>query len=160
MFVVSLLVLVPLAATAQDPSSTSGGQGYVFYGPGTVQGGGIIQQVGGGGEGFLYKGLAVRGELGYMFPSEGFSYGIGLISANASYHLTRSVKAKFVPFVTGGYSLGFRDGFANMYNFGGGVTWWMNRHLGVRMEFRDYVWPIRGCGSEHLPTAQFGISFR
>ncbi|MBZ5594861.1 MAG: hypothetical protein LAP39_21660 [Acidobacteriia bacterium] len=157
---ISLLVLIPMAAPAADSTEWYRGQGYVFYGPGRAPGGGTVQQIGGGGEGFLYKGLAAGVELGYLFPGGGISDGVGLLSVNGSYHLNRSHRAKFSPFVTGGYSLAFRGGYANLYNFGGGVTWWMTEHVGARLEFRDYVWSGCGCGGQHVPQAQIGFSFR
>ena len=151
-----LLALIPVVATPGESEQPYKGQGYVFYGPGRAPGGGTLQQIGAGGEGFLYKGLGAGAEVCYLYPSEGFTYGIGLLSVNGSYHFNRSRHAKLSPFVTGGYSLAFRGGHENLYNVGGGVTWWMARHVGVRLEFRDYIW----SGAQHSPQAQFGFSFR
>lgn len=156
----SLLVLIPKVALAQDSTESYKGQGYVFYGPGRAPGGGAVQQIGGGGEGFLYKGLAAGAELGYMFPAGGISDGLGLFSLNGSYHLNRRYEAKLSPFLGSGYSLAFRSDHLNLYNFGGGVTWWMTKHLGVRLELRDYVWSGCGCGGQHIPQGQIGFSFR
>lgn len=151
-----LLVLLPIGADAGDPEDDRRGQGYVFYGAGRAAGGGSVQQLGGGGDFFIYKGLAAGVELGYLYPPSGFTYGVGLFSANGSYHLYRG--RKLSPFVTAGYSLAFRGGHENLYNFGGGVTWWFGKHAGVRMEVRDYVWPAGR--TEHSPLAQVGITFR
>lgn len=155
-----LLALIPMAAPAADSQESYRGQGYLFYGPGRAPGGGTMQQIGGGGEGFLYKGLGVGAELGYLFPAGGFTYGVGLLSVDGSYHMNRSRHARLSPFVTGGYSLAFRGGHANLANFGGGVTWWIAEHIGIRLEFRDYVWSGCGCGGQHIPQAQVGFSFR
>ena len=151
-----LLALAPMAALAADSEEPYRGNGSLFYGPGRAPGGGSLQQIGIGGEGFVYKGLAVGADIGYEFPSEGFSYGIGLLSVNGSYHLNHRRHAKLSPFVTGGYTLAFRGGHANLANFGGGVTWWMAEHVGLKMEMRDYVWP----GGQHSPQAMVGVSFR
>jgi len=155
-----LLALIPMAALAADSEEEPfRGQGHVFYGPGQVPGGGgTLQQLGLGGDGFLYKGLAVGAEVGYQFPSEGFTYGYGLLSVNGSYHLNHNRHAKISPFITGGYSLAFRSGHANLANFGGGVTWWMAKHAGLRLEVRDYVWTC--CNSQHSPSVLVGVSFR
>jgi hypothetical protein len=153
-----LLALAPMAAPAADSEEPYRDDGSLFYGPGRAPGGGSLQQIGVGGEGFLYRGLGVGADIGYQFPSEGFSYGIGLLSVNGSYHLNRTRHAKLSPFVTGGYTLAFRGGHANLANFGGGVTWWMADHAGLRLEFRDYIWTC--CNSEHSPSVLVGISFR
>ena len=154
------VLLALIAATAGYSQESYKGQGYIFYGPGRAPGGGTLLQIGGGGEGFLYKGLGVGAELGYLYAPGEFTYGLGLLSLNGSYHLNRSRQAKLWPFVTAGYSLAFRDGHASLLNFGGGVTWWMAEHVGVRMEIRDYVWSECSCGPQHSPQAQIGVSFR
>lgn len=152
----SLLALIPVLSLAADSEEPYRGQGRVFYGPGRAPGGGGLQQIGVGGDGFLYKGLGVGAEVGYQFPTEGFTYGIGLLSVNGSYHLNRSRRARLSPFVTGGYTLAFRGGHANLANIGGGVTWWMAEHLGIRLEIRDYVWP----GAQHSAQAMVSFAFR
>ncbi len=42
--------------------------------------------------------------------------------------------------MTGGYTLGFREGHENMWNAGGGIDYWFKPKLGLRIEFRDHVW--------------------
>ncbi len=154
-FMTASLIAIGMAATACSQESYRG-QGYFQYGIGRAPGGGNAQQIGGGGDVFVYKGLAAGGELGYLYTSEAFTYGVGLFSANGSYYFNRKASARFSPFVSAGYSLAFRSSSENLYNFGGGVTWWMARHVGLRFEFRDYVWPQ----SEHSPLFRVGISFR
>lgn len=151
-----LLTLIPLVALAADPEQAYRGDGFLYYGPGRAPGGGLLQQLGGGAEGFLYKGLAVGADIAYQFPSAGFSYGIGLLSIDGSYHLNRNPHAKLSPFLSGGYTLAFHSGYANLANFGAGVTWWMAKHAGLRVEIRDYIWP----GGNHSPQALLGFSFR
>lgn len=112
----------------------SGGQGYFFFGPGSS----TALHLGGGGEAYIYKGLAAGGEIGYLFPRSGFGYGVGLLSANGSYHFNRGTHWKIQPFVTGGYTLAFRSGAVNLWNAGGGLTYWMSNRAGLRVEFREY----------------------
>jgi hypothetical protein len=150
------LLIATVAASAGYSQATYNNQGYVLYGVGGIPSGGTVLQIGGGGDGFVYKGLAAGGELGYVYLPEGIAYGVGVLSLNGSYYLSRRTSARFSPFVSGGYSLAFRTGHENLYNFGGGVTWWAARHFGIRLEFRDYVWP----GSEHSPQFRVGVSFR
>ncbi len=153
-----LLALTPLGLPAEDFVRPYNGHGYLFWGPGAAPGGGSMQQLGGGGEAFIYKGLAAGAELGYMYPSETFVYGLGMFSTNGSYHLNRNRNAKLLPFVTGGYTLAFRGGHENLFNFGGGLTWWMADHVGLRVELRDYVWMC--CRTEHSPQVRFGLTLR
>jgi hypothetical protein len=112
--------------------------------------------VAGGGEWLLNKGLAVSSELGYIGSNGGS--GAGLFSGNLSYHFGGSdANRRLVPFVTGGYSLGFREFAVSGGNFGGGVQYWMNKHVGLRFEVRDYIF-----SSDRPNTVAFrgGISFR
>ena len=153
---ISLLALAPLAAPAADPEAPFPGSGYLFYGPGRAPGGGSLQQLGIGGEAFVYRGLALGAEGGYMFSSNYFDYGVGLVSLNPSYHFNRSRHARISPFVTGGYSLAFRGGITSLYNFGGGITWWIGDRFGLRLGVRDYVLPR----SEHTPMFSLAFSFR
>lgn len=153
------LALMPVAASAGDQEDTYKGQGYAFYGYGRLPGGdGTVQQIGGGGNALIYKGLAAGGEIGFLYPTNEFAYGIGVASINASYYLTNSRRARLVPFVTGGYSLAFRGGHMNLSNFGGGVTWWATRHFGIRAEIRDYLWPEYRV--EHSPQLMLSFAFR
>jgi len=64
-----------------------------------------------------------------------------------------------VPFVTMGYTLGFRSGTANMMNWGGGLTWWMFRRVGLRTEVRSYEY--LGHYNGHFNAGlRFGVQFR
>lgn len=153
-----LLAVAPLASSAQELQPYRG-HGYLFWGVGQQSGGGQVQQAGFGAEGFLYKGLGATGEIGYMYPPEACACGFGLASLNGSYHFNRARFAKLSPFVTGGYSLAFRGGsHENLYNIGGGVTWWMAQRVGLRLEIRDYVWAQ--SGSEHTAQFRVALSFR
>lgn len=136
------------------------GQGYVFFAPGGIfAGGGHVGtlHVGGGGEALLYKGIGVGVEIGYLTPWRNLSGGIGVFSANGSYHFTQN--RRLSPFVTAGYTLGFRNGSANLFNFGGGVNWWMSERSGMRLEFRDHVYR-EGGSSMHYLGGRIGFAFR
>ena len=60
--------------------------------------------------------------------------------------------------MTGGYSLIFRGGHLNFFNWGGGFHYWFARHAGVRFEFRDHVYS--GYSIEHYWGIRLGIAFR
>lgn len=142
LFFVGLLavVLVPVPAFAQDNRA----QGYLFVAPGGITVLGLTAaslHAGIGGEFFLAKGLAVGVEGGYLAPTRDIGLGLGIFSANGSYHFRNADKPrKLVPFVTAGYSLAAGQGeVGHMINFGGGVNWWMRDRLGLRFEARDHV---------------------
>jgi hypothetical protein len=128
-----LIACLPVAVHAQS-------HGYVFFGPGGVTSGGHTDGVmctGIGGE--FISGIGVGGgvEVGYNAPWGALQNGIGTASANGAFHFKPS--ARIVPFVTGGYTLFFRNGHANGFNFGGGVNWWFATRFGLKADIRDQV---------------------
>ena len=106
-----------------------------------------------GGEGILAGGLGVGGELGYLYPGSQFAAGIGLGSVNASYHFFKG-PARWVPFVTGGYSLAFRSDGTSLVNYGGGLNYSFRPRLGLRLEVRNHHHP------EASIVVVFGSVFR
>lgn len=160
MLMICLLGLISGAAIAQTAKEHRG-QGYGFIAPGVVsdEGSAATLHFGVGGEGLVYKGLGVGGEVGYLHPARGFSEGFGIASANGSYHFREaSASGKLVPFVTGGYSLFFRSDTANAVNFGGGINYWAGEHVGVRLEVRDHI--LTANGAAHYVGFRIGFAFR
>lgn len=156
------IVCVALLATLAVAQTTEHrGQGYLFAAPGGIapNGSDATLQFGGGGEGLIHKGLGVGGEIGYLTLARSFNRGFGIFSVNGSYHFTEATASgKVVPFVTGGYSLFFRDGHTNGFNVGGGVNYWFRERVGVRLEFRDQVVPEGR--SVHYLGFRVGLAFR
>ena len=160
--------LLVLMSTASHAGSMEGGfdrehrgQGYAFFAPGGVFGEGGhtgTGHIGGGGEVLFYRGIGAGAEIGYLLPCGDFSSGIGILSADGSYHFMRGRKVS--PFLTAGYSLGFRNGHGNLVNFGGGIHWWMKERLGLRLEFRDHVYGIGASMPVHFLGGRIGIAFR
>lgn len=149
------LLLSAFSATAQSYN----GHGYAFFGLDAPHSGSLsdLLSVGGGGEGFVWRGLAAGGDLAYVGPRQGYGEGIGLLSANGSYHFVdRSQPGRVVPFVTGGYGLAFRSGTLNLWNIGGGMTWWFSRHAGLRAEVRSFHWK----GERFDTSLRFGVAFK
>jgi hypothetical protein len=162
---VVLALGVPAGAWAQStaPSAPRGtyGLGYAFAGFGAVSGGGESMgtlHVGGGGEAVFGDAVGVGAEIGYLGPFESLGDGIGVFSVNGSYHFLPRQSRKLRPFVTAGYTLGFREGHENLWNFGGGVHYWLNQRVGIRAEFRDHVWT--SGETAHLWGARIGVVFR
>jgi len=155
-----VMTLAPSIGTAQSEKE-HWGQGYVFVAPGAISSAGTTATLhfGVGGEGLVQKGLGIGGEIGYLGPVRGLQEGLGLFSAAGSYHFKNaSGSGKLVPFVTGGYSLIFREGKTNGGNFGGGVNYWFRERVGLRLEFRDQVF-TQGR-TAHFYGFRIGLAFR
>ena len=156
-----LVITTSVTALAQSAGNAPRGWGYFVGGAGATAGNGSSSatfQVAGGGEGLLYKGLGIGAEVGYLAPFKGAGEGFGILSVNPSYHFKNaSASGRLVPFVTGGYSLGFRSGTASGGNFGGGVQYWMKDHVGLRFEFRDHLF---SSDTPHFFQFRVGLSFR
>lgn len=154
---VARLALIFLAALETLHAQS---HGYLFFGPGGVTSGGYTSgsmYMGGGGEGIFGPGIGAGVEVGYTAPWRQFSSGIGIASANGSFHFRRS--GRLVPFATSGYTLFFRSGHANGFNFGGGVNWWFSQRLGLKTEFRDHV-GLGGLDDAHFWVIRAGLNFR
>jgi hypothetical protein len=112
----------------------------------------------GGGEGYLYKGLAFGGDGQLVWPRERSGDYFGLLSLGPAYHFDdRQNPRKIVPFVTGGYGLAFRESTTSMIQMGTGVTFWPGQRVGIRVEYRRF-----DAGSNNLQMNQirFSLAFR
>ncbi len=158
-----IFLFLSICARAQEPATRTAaanphghhGQGNLFLAPGAYAGYSetvSTMHVGGGGEAFLYKGLAAGAEMGGIWALRGSDL-LAVFSADGSYHFSRS--RKISPFVTCGYSRIWGDGSANMINFGGGINWWLGESKGIRLEFRDHVY----AESSHRQVVEFRIGF-
>ncbi len=155
--IVSLALVTP--ASAQSVS----GLGFLIGGPGTIsRAGGMTLNGAGGGE-ILYKRAAgVLAEAGVLAPvSRDSDMGyFGVLSLNGIYHVRMPGKSPQAvsPFVTGGYSLFFQEDYASLWNFGGGLDWWLRPKAGIRVEFRDqYYWR---APTYHFWNVRAGVVFR
>ena len=151
---VLVLLAVPLCAQTSNEYRT---QGTVFFAPGASSpDGGSNLHIGVGALGRIYKGLGVGADVGYLFPPKAAADGVGLFSANGYYHFNTRKSDKLVPFVTGGFSGMFRQGWLSMGNVGGGVDYWFRERAGLTLEFRDHIRPYSG---ETLQLWEFRIGF-
>ena len=152
----SMLVMVPWIAQAQE-SPLPRGTANAFFGGGAAirDGRSGVLEFGAGGEGRIYQGLGAGAELGYLHPAESFTSGFGLLSTNGFYHFRTQSTQKVAPFVTAGYSLMFRDGHANLANFGGGVDYWFRDRTALRFEVRDHLLP--GHTDTHFLMFRVGV---
>ena len=165
----ALLFMVPALASAQNADQPYRGQGYFFFGWGTGTASSCAYPTflhgGGGGEGFLYKGLGFGAEAGYA--SWGRYYNTAWIaSGDFSYHFRRHARPRGVdPFVLGGVSFvgptqvgGGRGSPAG--NFGGGANLWLAKHAALRFEFRDIVGATQFWPYSHYISFRVGMTFR
>ncbi len=164
---VALLLMVPAWASAQNPDHQYRDQGYVFIGEGSVHSSdnGLHgnAQAGAGAEVLLIRGFGVGGELGVMGTP---GHGGGIVSIDPSYRFLR--KSKLVPFVEGGYSRAFGRNDTipptNLFNFGGGISYWAFKRVGLRLEVRDHVHSANHSyfwGDEnHYWGVRIGLTFR
>jgi hypothetical protein len=136
-------------------------RGYLFAAPGEVSVSGVSQRIyhlGGGVERLLEHGVGAGAELGAVLPGSDVTKNtVGIFSANGYYHFLR--ERKLDPFATAGYSLLFRDYSANMFNYGGGLNYWFQDNLGLRLEIRDHTHSA-GSAKVHYWGFGVGVTFR
>jgi hypothetical protein len=162
-----LLLTVPAPALAQNRDHQYRGQGYFYLGLGTgtvYVSHQFIEQVGFGGEGFLYKGFGVGGEAGYAHWGE-YTNQAWLASADVSYHFRRSAAlGRTDPFLLAGATGYFPTSEgrgAPAGNFGGGVNIWLRQRAALRLEVRDYVNPENNdYPSTNYVSFRVGLTFR
>ncbi len=150
-----LLVLAAAGAAAESSNA------YVFAAPGGVTSYGhtsMTLHFGGGVDAILYKGLGINAEIGALGPREALGESVGVFSAGAAYYFRHAKELKLEPFVSGGYSLMFREGHENLFYFGGGVNYWLARRVGLRFEVRDHVYSQ--YQAVHFWGVRLGVSFR
>jgi hypothetical protein len=162
MKLLSILGITLALTMSVAPAAAQRSNGYVFFAPGAASCGGcnnMTLHLGGGAEGILGKGVGLGAELGFLAPRESFGDGLGVFSPNGYYHFPgKSKDRKLDPFVTGGYTLLFRNGHASLWNFGGGVNYWFGGKLGLKLEMRDHVWS--DGGTTHYWGIRIGLAFR
>lgn len=153
----------PLRATSSNGSSTA------TFGilppttpPAATSGSTNDYMVGGGVERLLdvHEHAGVGLDLAGIVPGTGKvgEKTIGSVSVNGTYHFLFG--SKWDPFVTGGYSLLFRDFTANGFNAGGGLHYWFGG-AGLTFECRELIaQTAQNLLSNHFLEFRFGVGFR
>ncbi len=119
---------------------------------------GKLMSFAGAGEGYVWKGLALGGDGQLVWNRDDSESYFGLLSLGPSYHFDdRTNPRRFVPFVTGGYGLAFRDSTVSLYQLGGGVTWWPKARVGLRFEYRYFD---NSRGEFQMNQLRFSVAFR
>ena len=128
------------AVAQSDETAPMRGYGYALFAPGATLGDGAAGNLtlGAGAEGFIKGGFGAGADLSYLFyPQAGFAQGFGLFSPGVFYQF--NLGRKTVPFLTGGYSLAFRDGTVNLIHYGGSLNHWFDNNWGMRFEVRSHT---------------------
>ena len=140
---VSLSLSLSGMASSQAPETTpKASYGYAFITPGVVVGDGASPtiNIGAGAEGLIKGGLGASIDLSYLFfPKSGFGEGFGMFSPGMIYQFRTNRKT--VPFISGGYTLAFRQGTESLVYGGGGFNHWFSNRWGLRFEVRDQIAP-------------------
>lgn len=150
---------IPLLLAAITPAAAHAQQshGYAFAGFGNETGYSGYFHPGLGGDWVVARGFGVGGEVGAITGRRRGAPKVALLSGNGSYHIALDNTA-FDPFVTAGVSVITAGGSADLlWNWGGGVNWWVRQRFGPRFEFRDHVW---SSASRRLVEFRVGIAFR
>lgn len=155
--ILGLLLGLGGTAQGQDNSKDRNGWGYGFGAVGASYESGCCGEgmvhFGGGVEATLLAGFGPAVEIGYASNFAG--WGLGIFSPGVIYAFNRDKDT--VPFVTGGYTLFFRQGTAHGFFFGGGVNQWIGDRWGIRIEGRDQVWYDYDV---HMLEVRFAFVFR
>ena len=155
--------LLPGALYAQDQDSEKlfryNGYGYAFFSGGASQHAYRNVGAGGGGEGFLWRGLTLGGEIGYFrFPADR-NAGYGVFTIGPGYHfVNRSEPARIDPYVHVGLIGGVLAPccFARAGSVGGGVNYWFKEKLGLQIGGQLQVLAVE----EAVVAFRIGLTFR
>jgi len=168
------ILLVVCAALGQAQTTNKSGkyccEGYAFFGRRTSTPGTNVGGV--GGDIFIYKGLAVGGDVGTTVGNP--DNRITIWSVGSSYHfLCCRADRKVEPFIGAGFSYLAGDINTHGYiypfdpgqdragpNFSQGLIAWPAKHLGVRFEIREYrMFVSYGALENVIPGGKF-VEFR
>ena len=121
------------------------------------------QPVYGGGAGvelLLERRFGVGADISGIVTSRQPSDSLGNFSVGPYLHLGKR-DSNFDPYLTGGYSVIFRDFTANGFHFGGGLNYWFHERLGF---VAGFTFEHEFSTAQNVPTsfymARIGLTFR
>lgn len=131
-----ILILFPLFLAAQAGEEMPKTTGYFFVAPGVIASKHSGVLMGGGVEGYVYKGLGIGMDGGAL---ESESHWGGFLNLGALYNFQTAATDRWTPFATGGFT--FYSGFDvnSGFHYGGGSYYWLGKHHGLRLEYRGVV---------------------
>ncbi len=158
-FSVTCFLLLLVTNGYAQAETRSQGTGYLFFAPGIYgrDHSGAIQ-FGGGGNYRSSIGLGGGLDASYLAPWSYTGEGIGTFSPYLYYSYLKK-ESRIEPFLSGGYTLFFRSSTANGINFGGGIHFWFNRKIALKLEFRDDVM-LSSYQNIHVLGFRMGVAFR
>ena len=160
---IGVMCLVGVGFTAAAASAQTTAIGYGFGSPAfaTYDGDSLaVLHAAGGGEARLGQNVGIGADVGFAAPWEELSDSIGMLSVNPTFYMKGISRTRRTqPFVTGGYTMFFRDATLHGVNFGAGVDRWMTDRVAMRFEFRDHVMTEDG-ESLHFWGPRIGVVWR
>jgi hypothetical protein len=135
--------------------------GFFFVAPGQRHDtGSSTLQIGGGAEGYVYKGLGFGADIGALrtFSTTGTGNWSGMMTLNTLYNFNTTDMSKISPFIIGGLTLIPAFDVPGGVNIGGGLQYWFRNGIGMRVEFRDHI--LTGMSNHHYPQGRIAIVFR
>ena len=156
LLILTALIALPGALAAQDQAAPHDrANGHVTAGLGVCQHGVLLLGIDGGGEGFVYRGLALGGDIGAYSFTDTEPFGVATLGGN--YHFVRrAAVGRFDPFIGAGYTMVFSPGWyhGSGASLGGGINYWFTNRIGLRLDARAYII------GETAVVSRFGIAFR
>jgi len=163
-----LLLVASVRASAGNVDHAAQGQVYFFVGPiaatyaGPPPNWGLRINTGLGGEVHFYRGLGMGAEVGYA-RSGSIYQSVGIGSVDLAYHFVSEHSSRIEPFAIGGPSVYFGNGgHTTGFDFGGGLNYWVQKHVAIRFEIRDHahIGPYEFPGRTGFVAFRFGVTFR
>ena len=140
---------------------------YLFAGGSTIPGRimftywhGNYRHMGGGAEAGIGERFTLGGEAGALLSTAAtFRRNALVASFGPGFHFFPRSDRKLDPFLAGGASLLAGSGVGGMFYYGGGINYWFDSRLGLRLEFRDHVWSPEATPI-HFIGARIGLTIR
>jgi hypothetical protein len=171
----TLFLMAPVFASAQDTDHHYPWQGYYLFGFGTTTspanaGNGNpahypTEQIAFGGEVISKPGLGLGFEMGWTHYAQ-YQPWERTPSLDVSFHFPKVAHRKLEPFVQAGATLMYFQtsdsrGSAAA-NFGGGINYWFIKHVALRCDFKDFRQGIEPDATSYPNHLEFrvGMAFR
>jgi hypothetical protein len=156
--IVFMALVATAAAKNKETTFRYNGYGYTYFSAGGCSHGYANIGGGGGGEGFLWRGLTLGLDIGYFnFPADR-NNGYGVMTLNVGWHFVdRSKPVKLDPYL-GLTVLGAAftpGGFDPAGHLTGGFDYWFKNRMGLRV---GGVFQV--VGEEPIMSVQVGLTFR
>jgi hypothetical protein len=158
LLLVAVVFTFPVFLNAEDPEEPFRyyGNGHLFFTAGACQHGYALVGAGGGGEGMLWHGLTIGGEIGIQTFAGDARFGTA--GLNVGYHfVNRNRPQKLDPFVkVTPLGVAMAGGVTGWGGIGGGLNYWFTKKIALRTE----VMAQAIADEERIVAFRIGLSFR